>query len=147
MSPSWERYIANLEDSADLACNTTALKNGHTKEEAEMCDNNSVGCIDCPFKEADSVNSLKRNESKLHKILTEDWKSSLAKARVERESVDSIESYPDDTIKDWLDEFNSQDSESLFIKDCPFGFYEVRREYIRRDFLKGIKEDLDEQVH
>jgi hypothetical protein len=55
---------------------------------------------------------------------------------------EDIASYPDETIKDWLGEFNATDSDSLYIKDCPFSFYEVRREYLRRDFIQGVQEDL-----
>jgi len=55
---------------------------------------------------------------------------------------DDIASYPDETIKDWLDEFNASDSDSLFIKDCPFSFYEVRREYLHRNFIQEVREEL-----
>lgn len=38
------------DESNEIACNETAKKNGHTSDEAEMCDDGSVGCPDCPFK-------------------------------------------------------------------------------------------------
>ena len=38
------------DESNDIACVETAKRNGHTIEEAEWCDNGSVGCPDCPFK-------------------------------------------------------------------------------------------------
>lgn len=45
----WSKYVADVEDNAMEACITTAIRNGHTKEEAEDCDDGSVGCPDCPF--------------------------------------------------------------------------------------------------
>jgi len=49
MSKDWEHYIADAEDAAELACFTVATGNGHTKEEADGCDDGSVGCPNCPF--------------------------------------------------------------------------------------------------
>ena len=46
----WSRYIADLEDNATQACQSTAVKNGRTTEEADNCDDGSVACPDCPFK-------------------------------------------------------------------------------------------------
>ena len=37
-------------DAEEMACRETAKKNGHSEEEAENCDEGSVGCKDCPFK-------------------------------------------------------------------------------------------------
>ena len=45
----WSAYISAAEASADAACVETAIKNGHTPERAEMCDDGDVGCPDCPF--------------------------------------------------------------------------------------------------
>lgn len=45
----WSRYIADQEDNATEHCITTALRNGHTIEQAENCDDGSVACPDCPF--------------------------------------------------------------------------------------------------
>ena len=49
----WSRYIEGLEDNNEQACIETAMKNGHTKEEADNCDDGSVACPDCPFKEVE----------------------------------------------------------------------------------------------
>lgn len=53
----WTRHEENEEYKATMACFGTAIKNGHTKEEAEECDNGSLGCPDCPFKN-EGLNSL-----------------------------------------------------------------------------------------
>lgn len=45
----WSRYIADQEDNATASCRDCAIKNGHTTEEADNCDDGSVGCPDCPF--------------------------------------------------------------------------------------------------
>lgn len=45
----WTRYEENEEYKAVVACINTAIRNGHTKEEADECDAGSVGCPDCPF--------------------------------------------------------------------------------------------------
>ena len=58
MSRTWERCIADEEDSAEWACFTTAVENGHTKEEANLCDNGSVGCPNCPFSQ-EAINERK----------------------------------------------------------------------------------------
>ena len=50
----WSRYIADQEDNATEACISTAIKNGHTREESDLCDDGSVGCSDCPFKIKDT---------------------------------------------------------------------------------------------
>lgn len=52
MDMGWSSHIASQEDSAWEACYTTAERNGHTKDEADNCDDGSVGCPDCPFLEA-----------------------------------------------------------------------------------------------
>jgi len=49
VSSLWGEYIANEEAAAEAACFGTAERNGHTIEEAEECDDGSVGCPDCPF--------------------------------------------------------------------------------------------------
>ena len=46
----WSRYIAEVEDNNDRTCWECAERNGHTKQEADDCDNGSVGCPNCPFK-------------------------------------------------------------------------------------------------
>jgi hypothetical protein len=45
----WSSYIAAMEAANWGACIETAKRNGHNREEAEECDNGSVGCPDCPF--------------------------------------------------------------------------------------------------
>ena len=47
------RYFGDLEDRNDMACWECAVRNGHTKEEADDCDNGSVDCPDCPFRPAE----------------------------------------------------------------------------------------------
>ena len=46
----WSTYVSRLEDANEMACIETAIKNGHTREEADNCDDGSVGCPDCPWK-------------------------------------------------------------------------------------------------
>ncbi len=42
----------NNNDDPDMAkCHETAKKNGHPDHEADECDEGSVGCPDCPYKE------------------------------------------------------------------------------------------------
>lgn len=43
-----------------------------------------------------------------------------------------IDSYTDEDLKDWLDIFNNNERGRMTIPECPFLFYEVRREWIRR---------------
>ena len=45
------RYFDDQESEAEAACYNTAEKNGFTLEQADGCDDFSVGCIDCPFRE------------------------------------------------------------------------------------------------
>jgi len=47
----WTRYEEAEEAKHDAMCFNTAIRNGHTKEEAENCDAGSLGCPDCPFKQ------------------------------------------------------------------------------------------------
>jgi hypothetical protein len=56
--------------------------------------------------------------------------------------VSPIDSYSDDTIRDWLDEFNANPNDP-FIDGCPFSYYEVRREYLHRKNLRDAIEDLN----
>ena len=46
----WSRYIANEEDKNEQACRSCALRNGHTIQEADDCEDGSVNCPDCPFR-------------------------------------------------------------------------------------------------
>ena len=46
----WSKYIADQEDNAVASCYDCAIRNGHTREEADNCDDGSVSCPDCPFK-------------------------------------------------------------------------------------------------
>ena len=43
------RFMRDQEAAHEGACLETALHNGHTAQEAEECDDQSVGCPDCPF--------------------------------------------------------------------------------------------------
>jgi len=45
----WSTYISRLGDADELVCMETAIKNGHTAEEVDNCDDGSLGCSDCPF--------------------------------------------------------------------------------------------------
>ena len=45
----WTRYEEAAEEASYSLCTETAIRNGHTVEEANNCDNGSVGCPDCPF--------------------------------------------------------------------------------------------------
>jgi len=49
------------------------------------------------------------------------------------EDTGPIDSYSDQDINTWLDEFKRDYECRIFIPGCPFSFWEVRREYIRRD--------------
>ena len=49
-SVSAERYEADQEAAEEAACYGTAEKNGFTTEQADECDDFSVGCKDCPFR-------------------------------------------------------------------------------------------------
>lgn len=51
----WTSYIENEEYKAVVSCRNTALRNGHTMEEADNCDNGDVGCPDCPFESNDRI--------------------------------------------------------------------------------------------
>ncbi len=48
----WTQYEEQMEAAGVQACQGTALRNGHTVEEADNCDDGSVNCPDCPFKPA-----------------------------------------------------------------------------------------------
>lgn len=48
----WINYIRIVEDANTHACWETAKRNGHGADEADNCDAGSVGCPDCPFREA-----------------------------------------------------------------------------------------------
>lgn len=47
----WSRHIADLEDAHEAACYETAIKNGHTTEEADNCEVGAEICPDCPYIE------------------------------------------------------------------------------------------------
>lgn len=34
---------------SEEACRETALRNGHTLDDADMCDDGALGCPDCPW--------------------------------------------------------------------------------------------------
>lgn len=53
-----DRLVQDMEAANDGACKVTALRNGHTLEEAENCDDASVGCPDCPFLKGEVKMSL-----------------------------------------------------------------------------------------
>lgn len=47
-----ENFNDGTDDQLQLAeysCKLTASKNGHSVEDAEDCEDGSVGCMDCPF--------------------------------------------------------------------------------------------------
>jgi len=44
------KYLDDLADNDMAKCHECALRNGHTIDEADDCDDGSVGCPDCPFK-------------------------------------------------------------------------------------------------
>jgi hypothetical protein len=47
----WQCEQEREEEVMWEACIDTAIASGHTAEEAQECDNGSVGCPDCPFVE------------------------------------------------------------------------------------------------
>ena len=55
-----EAYIQGEEAANEAQCFGTAIKNGHTIEEAEVCDDGDVGCPDCPWKPQASLPSTKK---------------------------------------------------------------------------------------
>jgi hypothetical protein len=52
MSQSWEKDIKDQDNTNYGACIETAAKHGFTSEQAEACNDGSVGCADCPFKQS-----------------------------------------------------------------------------------------------
>jgi len=46
----WSKHIEGIEDMNTISCQSCALRNGHTIEEADNCDDGSVNCPDCPFE-------------------------------------------------------------------------------------------------
>jgi hypothetical protein len=48
MDLGWTRYVEYIESANWSACISTALANGFTVEDAEMCDGDL--CPNCPFK-------------------------------------------------------------------------------------------------
>lgn len=50
MDRGWSQMIVEQENANVAACEQTAVRNGHTPDQAENCDAGSVGCPDCPFK-------------------------------------------------------------------------------------------------
>jgi hypothetical protein len=53
-----EAHTQDEEAANEAQCFGTALKNGHTIKEAEMCDDGDVGCPDCPWKTPESGGSV-----------------------------------------------------------------------------------------
>ena len=51
----WTQYEEQMEAAGVQACRGTALRNEHTIEEADNCDDGSVACPDCPFKPTSQV--------------------------------------------------------------------------------------------
>ena len=49
MDMGWTRYQDSMERSRVEACRNAALAGGNTIEDADNCDDKSVGCPDCPF--------------------------------------------------------------------------------------------------
>lgn len=45
----YEHLIAQHEAANTNACRECAVKNGHTIDEADNCDDGNVGCPDCPW--------------------------------------------------------------------------------------------------
>ena len=48
----WTSYISRVEEANWMMCFQTASRHGHTKEEAEECDERAPLCPDCPFKKS-----------------------------------------------------------------------------------------------
>lgn len=47
---STAKYFGDMDDAMAMKCYDHACgKYGHTQEEADNCDDGSVGCPDCPF--------------------------------------------------------------------------------------------------
>jgi hypothetical protein len=76
---------------------------------------------------------------RLYDAFKEEWDEDDARAHVVRDSTDSIESYPDLSISGWMEDFKEVDVDHL--PSCPFSFYEVRREYLRRQLISDMKEE------
>ena len=45
----WSNYIAIQEEVATNMCFSVALAEGVTLEQAELCDDGSCGCKNCPW--------------------------------------------------------------------------------------------------
>jgi len=48
---------------------------------------------------------------------------------------DRVAFYSDEEVMTWLKQFIAESSK-MFIKDCPFSYGEIRREYLRRELCK-----------
>lgn len=46
----FQRMQDSQQRANEEACEQCARENGHTAEEADNCDDFSVGCPNCPFK-------------------------------------------------------------------------------------------------
>ena len=50
------KFFGDVEDQATRACFECAIRNGHTVEEAENCDDGNIGCPNCPFLPNHQIN-------------------------------------------------------------------------------------------
>lgn len=47
------------------------------------------------------------------------------------------------TLKAWYEEFNRPSNEERYaLPGCPYGYYQIVRELLRREHIEGIMEDL-----
>lgn len=54
----------------------------------------------------------------------------------------SIEIESEETLKDWLTEYNKpENQEKITLPNCLYNYHEIVRELLRREHIKGVMED------
>jgi len=49
----WTEYESRTEAALMGSCFDAAERAGHSREQAEICDDGELGCPDCPFRKVD----------------------------------------------------------------------------------------------
>ena len=48
-SAAGDRYFAEMEHAAEMACEECAAEMGYTREQAKMCEDGELDCRNCPW--------------------------------------------------------------------------------------------------
>ena len=57
-----------------------------------------------------------------------------------------IELEDEQTLKDWLQEYEKPENQDKYIlPNCMYGYESIRRELLRRDRIRGIMEDFNNE--